>query len=496
MKFNFILISLGLSFFTFISFLIIRFKKKSILIILAQLAVVLCLVLLTEIGGQIYATSRPAYKAIWMAPDPTLGWKFPPNFQYLHTGLHWYAREFSALIKTNSLGFRGSFGSTKKSPELTRIALLGDSMVSARQVDYKNTAGSLLQEKLNQKLYPVLDKKFEVLNFGIDAFGIGQSYLTYQKIARFYEPKYVFIFAFEYHIWRTISQIRCETNSLNKKICLDIRPAFGMDLNALMRLNHYFKAEKLRDLARKLKIWEIKKIEGFPYSLEEYKAFISQQKSMITDDLILNLSNALQREALLLNYPKDTEKLIELQNKVNIEKYGGNRVRKLERESFVISNLSFLFKELKNLVDKRSFLEKEREFLITKYAPENPFDINSQNKNFLKFEWTLFINLKVLEKLQRLVKQDGAKLVFVDATSNLKKNGELPSVLLSTIFEKFCDAHGISYLPLGDRLNFFNQQGVSTQWKYDGHLNLRGNQIFSDLMYEWIKKRSNLVSKS
>jgi hypothetical protein len=72
-------------------------------------------------------------------------------------------------------------------------------MVSARQVDYKNTAGSLLQEKLNQKLYPALNKKFEVLNFGIDAFGIGQSYLTYQKIGRFFRPKYVFIFAFEYH---------------------------------------------------------------------------------------------------------------------------------------------------------------------------------------------------------------------------------------------------------------------------------------------------------
>jgi hypothetical protein len=199
---------------------------------------------------------------------------------------------------------------------------------------------------------------------------------------------------------------------------------------------------------------------------------------LITDDLILNLSNGLKSETLLLNHPKDTEKLIKLQNKINIEQYGGNRVRKLDRESFVISNLSYLFKELKNLVEKKGFLEKEREFLITKYAPDNPFDINSQNKNFLKFEWTFFINLKVLEKLQELVKQDGAKLVFVDATSNLKKNGELPSVLLSVIFEKFCNANGISYLPLGDGLNFLNQQGISTQWKHDRHLNLRSNQIF------------------
>jgi hypothetical protein len=92
-------------FFAYITFLIIRFKKSSILIILAQLVIVLCLILLTEIGGKIYATNRPSYKAIWMSSDPTLGWKFSPNFQCLHTGFHWYAREFSALIKTNSLGF-------------------------------------------------------------------------------------------------------------------------------------------------------------------------------------------------------------------------------------------------------------------------------------------------------------------------------------------------------------------------------------------------------
>jgi hypothetical protein len=46
---------------------------------------------------------------------------------------------------------------------------------------------------------------------------------------------------------------------------------FGMDLNALLRLNNYFKAEKLRDLARKLKIGKIKKLRVFPIHRKNIK---------------------------------------------------------------------------------------------------------------------------------------------------------------------------------------------------------------------------------
>ena len=90
----------------FILFIYFRFKRKSFLIY-GGLVIGLCsFTFLVEVAGQIYATFHPSYRVLRYVPEETLGWKLVPNLEFVYTGEHWYAREFSVPIKINSLGFR------------------------------------------------------------------------------------------------------------------------------------------------------------------------------------------------------------------------------------------------------------------------------------------------------------------------------------------------------------------------------------------------------
>jgi len=90
----------------FILFIYFRFKSKSFLIY-GGLVIGLCsFTFLVEVVGQVYATFRPSYRVLNYVPEETLGWKLAPNLEFVSTGEHWYAREFSVPIKINSLGFR------------------------------------------------------------------------------------------------------------------------------------------------------------------------------------------------------------------------------------------------------------------------------------------------------------------------------------------------------------------------------------------------------
>jgi hypothetical protein len=52
-----------------------------------------------EVAGQVYAALRPSYRVLSYVPEKTLGWKLAPNLEFVSTGGHWYAREFSVPIK-------------------------------------------------------------------------------------------------------------------------------------------------------------------------------------------------------------------------------------------------------------------------------------------------------------------------------------------------------------------------------------------------------------
>ena len=208
-----------------------KFNSISKLLI-AQFFTIVIILILIEVIGKAYAFYNPGHETLYAVPDEFIGWRMTPNLEYTHTGSNWYQNEFKVQIKHNSLGFRDHNRFILKPNGVKRIALLGDSSVSARQVEFKNTPGQKLESLLNQNLKGNENKSFEVLNFGIDGIGVGQSYLTYIKYAKRYNPDYIFLFVFEGDIWRTIAPQSAITDSVDSGKILNVRPIFNMTSKA------------------------------------------------------------------------------------------------------------------------------------------------------------------------------------------------------------------------------------------------------------------------
>ena len=186
----------------------------------------------------------------------------------------------------------------------------GDSSVSARQVAFKNTSGQTLQKRLNQNSKTKQSKVYEVLNFGIDGIGVGQSFLTYRRYASAFDPDYVFLFVFEGDIWRTVSPQSAITDKISSSRRLSIRPVFNINTpseskgsfpNALLKaLNFSSFYQLLNNLDKK----ETKpQVSSLPTE-EEYVDLINSFKILITEKKIAEISKKLQPLDLLFFPPQ------------------------------------------------------------------------------------------------------------------------------------------------------------------------------------------------
>ena len=81
------------------------------------------------------------------------------------------------------------------------------------------------------------------------------------------------------------------------------------------------------------------------------------------------------------------------------------------------------------------------------------------------------IKAQCTPNMSKAARQNGSKLVLVDATKNLVRYGQLLAALGTKIMEKFCKLNNISYIPLHDQLNKPHRDCVITHWKYDSHFN-------------------------
>lgn len=151
--------------------------------------------------------------------------------QFTWTGYHWYAREFSVRTSVNSVGFRDAEHSASKPPGVVRVALLGDSFVEALQVPFEKTAGRVLE----RRLAATNAGRFEVLNFGISNYGIGQSVLAWEQHARRYAPDYVFLLVGGMHFNRTVNEHEGGGFSRTADLRLSIRPVFDLVEGRLVR---------------------------------------------------------------------------------------------------------------------------------------------------------------------------------------------------------------------------------------------------------------------
>lgn len=159
-----------------------RYKIKNFTVNLV-IIITTCFVLffIFELGVRIFAPqSDPLFR--W---DDKIGIIHIPN----KTG-YFYRDEFKTKIKINSFGFIDKRWSIKKPADTYRIAILGDSVTEGMQVEAKDRFSDLLNGKLNQNS-GAINKKIEVMNFGISSLGTSQEFLVYQDYVKQFKPDLV-----------------------------------------------------------------------------------------------------------------------------------------------------------------------------------------------------------------------------------------------------------------------------------------------------------------
>src|SRR5688572_23732052 len=97
-------------------------------------------VLAVEAAVRLIGRDSPA---VW-APDPTVGWRPIPGAKR-----HWI-EEGDGLIEINSRGFRDRERQLEADPGVERIAVFGDSMTEADQVNLDQTYASRLEDALQR----------------------------------------------------------------------------------------------------------------------------------------------------------------------------------------------------------------------------------------------------------------------------------------------------------------------------------------------------------
>ncbi|KMP11083.1 hypothetical protein UZ36_05590 [Candidatus Nitromaritima sp. SCGC AAA799-C22] len=460
-------------------------------ILAAQILAITLLLSIIEGAGQIYAYLRPGYETLSAIPDKLTGWRPAPNLSYIYTGTHWYEREFRVEIKHNSQGFRDTERRPVKPSNTTRAVLLGDSFVEAKEVSFQNTPGQILEQLLNSNQKLAQNKNWEILNFGVGGFGIGQSFLTYRGYAKEYSPDYVFLFIFEGDIWRTVHAHSAITNNINPSQKIPIRPVFYVDertLDPLLNILNFKSFYKL------LVYLNSKKAEGQPINFpteEEYIQLIKSQTSLVTSEKIKKISDELAHAELKLFMPKQThfDTFTRLQNERLNQDMRDNRGKIRDRQLFIRdlwNKMAAGSKYLKTKLFQQSAMKEEFETLLEIYAPKVPNDLFSGSQDFPNFERIVLVNLKILEVLNTDIKNDGGKLIIVDASPHLVKYGRLPATLLSTILQHYSHINGMGYIPLYRPLLDAKNKGLRTRWANDGHFNETGYQIFGEAMYRWI----------
>jgi hypothetical protein len=190
-----------------------------------------------ELAGRIFLLSRPSYEVIFLEPDRSVGWKIAPSFSFTWTGVGWYAADFSVRVNTNSLGFRDLERSEERQPGVIRIAVLGDSFVEALQVDRDQTAAALLESSLNATMSPddPARARFEVLNFGVSNYGMGQFLLVWEAYVRRFAPDWVVVPVAEHLLRRTVRRFEAGAFPETRSRRLWVRPTFRLVGGRLLR---------------------------------------------------------------------------------------------------------------------------------------------------------------------------------------------------------------------------------------------------------------------
>lgn len=154
-----------------------RWTKK-----LALLAATLSLLAVgAEVATRLFTDTVPPL----IVKDLVIGRRYRPSFD----GTVYVAESDRKIrLRFSRAGFRGPDRPMEKPPGVCRVAILGDSMISAIAVDEEDTMVCRLEQMLHAS-HPEL--KWEVLNFGISGSSPGQEMVLYRELVRQWDPDVV-----------------------------------------------------------------------------------------------------------------------------------------------------------------------------------------------------------------------------------------------------------------------------------------------------------------
>jgi hypothetical protein len=146
---------------------------------------------------------RAASGQSYLVADPDLGWTIGPNRQsadYNREGVARYLAQLGlaparpapvdddgAIYQSSAEGLRSPRAglSFAAMPARRRIAVVGDSFTFGLEVRYENTWPHQLER--------MLGPEFQVLNFGVDGYGVDQAYLRYRRDGLAWRPEIVIL---------------------------------------------------------------------------------------------------------------------------------------------------------------------------------------------------------------------------------------------------------------------------------------------------------------
>lgn len=194
----------------------------------------ICALFLVELGIRAYLDAFPIYVTQAFQSNAEIGWTLIPNSDREYSTGNPTCLSFQVRIKANSSGFYDREHSHQNPNDAFRIAVLGDSIIMAQEVTLQARATTLLEARLNDLPEP---QQYEVLNFGMSTFSIGQYVLTYEHYARPFAPQVVFMLISELEMERTSLGYSLEVpTETGDPITVKLRPLFELDKNGVLQL--------------------------------------------------------------------------------------------------------------------------------------------------------------------------------------------------------------------------------------------------------------------
>ncbi|MBS3166640.1 SGNH/GDSL hydrolase family protein [Candidatus Woesearchaeota archaeon] len=157
-----------------------RFKVINLILLL--IAILFCFIILEFVLRLLYPLEYNLNKEYILTNHNVFG--RVPNLEYLYKH-----PEFEQIITLNSKGYRDYEHELNKNDSIFRVAFVGDSFTDAYQVSFNESIPRLIEDKLNQNS----NSKYEILNFGMQGFGLVPEVILIEEEVLMYKPNLIIL---------------------------------------------------------------------------------------------------------------------------------------------------------------------------------------------------------------------------------------------------------------------------------------------------------------